>query len=126
MVSVQDVFVIPDGAQGALAELERRKFTAEEGVSRLKIAARLTPILKCLFKGSFNVVEWYDFLTMLTIWTYADDNPSLQRLRSSRQVFRVVSITRSIISSIVARSFDKSSIEEAHAEVRHSDPELRG
>lgn len=31
MTSVQDVFVIPDGSQGALAELERRKFTAEEG-----------------------------------------------------------------------------------------------
>jgi len=30
---LQDVFVIPDGAPGALAELERRKFTAEEGVS---------------------------------------------------------------------------------------------
>jgi HrpA-like RNA helicase len=32
MTSVQDVFVIPDSASGALAELERRKFTAEEGV----------------------------------------------------------------------------------------------
>ncbi|KAJ7184090.1 P-loop containing nucleoside triphosphate hydrolase protein [Mycena filopes] len=31
MTSVQDVFVIPDGGPGALAELERRKFTAEEG-----------------------------------------------------------------------------------------------
>ncbi|KIJ47273.1 hypothetical protein M422DRAFT_164154 [Sphaerobolus stellatus SS14] len=31
MVAVQDVFIIPDGAPGALAELERRKFTAEEG-----------------------------------------------------------------------------------------------
>ncbi|CCO28847.1 ATP-dependent RNA helicase DDX35 [Rhizoctonia solani AG-1 IB] len=31
MTSVQDVFVIPEGAAGALAELERRKFTAEEG-----------------------------------------------------------------------------------------------
>ncbi|KZT66720.1 P-loop containing nucleoside triphosphate hydrolase protein [Daedalea quercina L-15889] len=31
MTAVQDVFVIPEGAQGALAELERRKFTAEEG-----------------------------------------------------------------------------------------------
>ena len=30
---VQDVFIIPEGAPGALAELERRKFTAEEGVS---------------------------------------------------------------------------------------------
>ncbi|KAF9475332.1 P-loop containing nucleoside triphosphate hydrolase protein [Pholiota conissans] len=31
MTTVQDVFIIPDGASGALAELERRKFTAEEG-----------------------------------------------------------------------------------------------
>ena len=31
-VFTQDIFVIPDGAPGALAELERRKFTAEEGV----------------------------------------------------------------------------------------------
>ncbi|KAF8321627.1 P-loop containing nucleoside triphosphate hydrolase protein [Clavulina sp. PMI_390] len=31
MTSVQDVFIIRDGAQGALDELERRKFTAEEG-----------------------------------------------------------------------------------------------
>ena len=29
----QDVFVIPEGGPGALAELERRKFTAEEGAS---------------------------------------------------------------------------------------------
>ena len=29
----QDIFNIPEGAQGAVAELERRKFTAEEGVS---------------------------------------------------------------------------------------------
>jgi ATP-dependent RNA helicase DDX35 len=34
MVAVQVVFVIPDGAAGAMAELERRKFTAEEGVSK--------------------------------------------------------------------------------------------
>ncbi|KAH9001424.1 P-loop containing nucleoside triphosphate hydrolase protein [Lactarius akahatsu] len=32
MTAVQDVFIIPSGAAGALAELERRKFTAEEGV----------------------------------------------------------------------------------------------
>ena len=32
ILSYQDVFIIPDGASGALAELERRKFTAEEGV----------------------------------------------------------------------------------------------
>lgn len=36
MTAVQDVFVIPDGAPGALAELERRKFTAEEGVRILE------------------------------------------------------------------------------------------
>ena len=33
MTAVQDVFVIPGGAAGAQAELERRKFIAEEGVS---------------------------------------------------------------------------------------------
>ncbi|KAF8237152.1 P-loop containing nucleoside triphosphate hydrolase protein [Tricholoma matsutake] len=31
ITAVQDVFIIPEGAPGALAELERRKFTAEEG-----------------------------------------------------------------------------------------------
>ncbi|KAH8833485.1 P-loop containing nucleoside triphosphate hydrolase protein [Flagelloscypha sp. PMI_526] len=31
MTTVQDIFIIPQGAPGALAELERRKFTAEEG-----------------------------------------------------------------------------------------------
>ncbi|KAL0581787.1 hypothetical protein V5O48_000264 [Marasmius crinis-equi] len=31
MTAVQDVFIIRDGAPGALDELERRKFTAEEG-----------------------------------------------------------------------------------------------
>ncbi|KAI0362815.1 P-loop containing nucleoside triphosphate hydrolase protein [Trametes cingulata] len=31
MTNIQDVFIIPEGAAGALAELERRKFTAEEG-----------------------------------------------------------------------------------------------
>ena len=36
---LQDVFIIPDGAAGALAELERRKFTAEEGVRLCHIRA---------------------------------------------------------------------------------------
>ena len=31
MTSVQNVFMIGEGAEGALGELERRKFTAEEG-----------------------------------------------------------------------------------------------
>ncbi|TBU50208.1 pre-mRNA splicing factor [Dichomitus squalens] len=31
MTAVQDVFIIPEGSAGAIAELERRKFTAEEG-----------------------------------------------------------------------------------------------
>ena len=33
--------MIPDGSQGALAELERRKFTAEEGVSFFYLKALL-------------------------------------------------------------------------------------
>ncbi|EKM55817.1 uncharacterized protein PHACADRAFT_184575 [Phanerochaete carnosa HHB-10118-sp] len=40
MTTIQDVFIIPEGAAGALAELERRKFTAEEGV-RLGFLRRL-------------------------------------------------------------------------------------
>ncbi|KAI1790692.1 pre-mRNA splicing factor [Ganoderma leucocontextum] len=31
MTAVQDIFIIPEGPAGAIAELERRKFTAEEG-----------------------------------------------------------------------------------------------
>ncbi|KZT51976.1 P-loop containing nucleoside triphosphate hydrolase protein, partial [Calocera cornea HHB12733] len=31
VTSVQDIFIIPEGQAGALAELERRKFTAQEG-----------------------------------------------------------------------------------------------
>ena len=30
-LTLQNVFVIGDGAEGALGEIERRKFTAEEG-----------------------------------------------------------------------------------------------
>lgn len=37
----QDAFVIPGGAPGALAELERRKFTAEEGVSLIFCVTKL-------------------------------------------------------------------------------------
>lgn len=33
MTSVQNVFVTAEGEAGAYAELEKRKFTAEEGVS---------------------------------------------------------------------------------------------
>jgi hypothetical protein len=40
MTSVQNVFVFGEGAAGAMGEIERRKFTAEEGVSIL-IAASL-------------------------------------------------------------------------------------
>jgi len=41
---IQDVFVIPDGAPGALAELERRKFTAEEGVCIAYLFVFLLPL----------------------------------------------------------------------------------
>lgn len=33
--------MIPDGSQGALAELERRKFTAEEGVRLFHLKVHL-------------------------------------------------------------------------------------
>ncbi|PIL23675.1 hypothetical protein GSI_13424 [Ganoderma sinense ZZ0214-1] len=34
MTAVQDIFIIPEGSAGAIAELERRKFTAEEGLKK--------------------------------------------------------------------------------------------
>jgi hypothetical protein len=52
---LQDVFIIPTGAAGASAELERRKFTAEEGV------CLVIPTLKeddYDFVGSSHSVKW--------------------------------------------------------------------
>lgn len=37
MTSVQNVFVFGEGAAGAMGEIERRKFTAEEGVSSVRL-----------------------------------------------------------------------------------------
>ncbi|KAJ3728942.1 P-loop containing nucleoside triphosphate hydrolase protein [Lentinula raphanica] len=51
MCSVQDVFIIPDGVQGALAELERRKFTAEEGPA-----------------SPFDPSTYQDHLTLLNVY----------------------------------------------------------
>ncbi|KAJ3476329.1 hypothetical protein NLI96_g11231 [Meripilus lineatus] len=53
MTTVQDVFIIPDGAPGALAELERRKFTAEEGDPRSTI------ILLLIFFEVYNAFTRY-------------------------------------------------------------------
>ena len=39
MTSVQNVFVFGEGAAGAMGEIERRKFTAEEGVSWAHLGA---------------------------------------------------------------------------------------
>lgn len=50
----QDVFIIPDGAAGALAELERRKFTAEEGVRAFSSNRR-----------SLSNLSFQDHLTLL-------------------------------------------------------------
>ncbi|KAG8824804.1 hypothetical protein FRC17_009027, partial [Serendipita sp. 399] len=67
MVAVQDVFIIPEGAAGAMAELERRKFTAEEGIRKIvKMVPIPRPVLQrhvtgCLNSGSIE--EIYD-----TIW----------------------------------------------------------
>ena len=55
MISVQDVFVIPDGSAGALAELERRKFTAEEGVSLIIIVLSASTYFDL---GSLDFTQW--------------------------------------------------------------------
>lgn len=52
------MFIIPDGAAGALAELERRKFTAEEGVKcSLSISENRLDNLSS--QGSSHITEWY-------------------------------------------------------------------
>ena len=49
LMRYQDVFIIPEGAPGALAELERRKFTAEEGVrTAVVICFGFTDIVLCV------------------------------------------------------------------------------
>ncbi|KAH9946422.1 P-loop containing nucleoside triphosphate hydrolase protein [Epithele typhae] len=45
MTTIQDVFVIPEGAPGALAELERRKFTAEEGIRTVVVLVQIPRIV---------------------------------------------------------------------------------
>jgi hypothetical protein len=52
---IQDVFIIPAGAAGASAELERRKFTAEEGVC-LVISTLQKDVYD--FVGSSHSVKW--------------------------------------------------------------------
>ena len=67
MTAVQDVFVIPDGSAGALAELERRKFTAEEGV-RLGFFVFMEPL--CIDhpdKGPSHASQWYGYVIHHTI-----------------------------------------------------------
>jgi hypothetical protein len=53
---IQDVFIIPAGAAGASAELERRKFTAEEGVCILVILILQEDDYD--FVGSSHSVKW--------------------------------------------------------------------
>ena len=55
------MFVIPDGAAGALAELERRKFTAEEGVSSIAILEMVKvdwSYCRGPVSGPFDAFEW--------------------------------------------------------------------
>jgi hypothetical protein len=52
---LQDVFIIPTGAAGATAELERRKFTAEEGVCHVSLVLQEDDYD---FVGSSHSIEW--------------------------------------------------------------------
>lgn len=60
MTSVQNVFVTGEGQAGAYAELEKRKFTAEEGVRR---AAAL--LACCIGLTLFSACAIQDHLTLL-------------------------------------------------------------
>jgi hypothetical protein len=52
---LQDVFIIPAGAAGASAELERRKFTAEEGVCHVSLILQEDDYD---FVGSSHSIKW--------------------------------------------------------------------
>jgi len=52
---LQDVFIIPAGAAGASAELERRKFTAEEGVCLVVLILQEDDYD---FVGSSHSIKW--------------------------------------------------------------------
>ena len=53
---LQDVFIIPAGAAGASAELERRKFTAEEGVRHISLILQEDDYD---FAGSSHSIKWW-------------------------------------------------------------------
>lgn len=57
MTAVSDIFVIPYGAPGALAELERRKFTAEEGASLSLVFKELHPAHAILFQDHLTLLN---------------------------------------------------------------------
>ncbi|OCB91383.1 P-loop containing nucleoside triphosphate hydrolase protein [Sanghuangporus baumii] len=98
MTAVQDVFIIPDGSAGALAELERRKFTAEEG-------DHLT-----LLNGEdiLGQVSWYIILNLT----------SVQRFYEVWEVGRVVSITRAFFSCLVSSCVNPRTAEKVYAAIQ--------
>jgi ATP-dependent RNA helicase DDX35 len=57
IIVLQDVFIIPAGAAGASAELERRKFTAEEGVCHVSLILILQED-DYDFVGSSHSIKW--------------------------------------------------------------------
>lgn len=108
--SEQDVFVIPDGAPGALAELERRKFTAEEGVchSSYSINTVLTQVQDHLTLLNGTHLDYVNF-------TYIDSRYSLQRIHPLRQIILMVQIPRTLLPGNVTGDLNTSAAEEIHA-----------
>ena len=99
MTAVQDVFVIPDGAAGALAELERRKFTAEEGVS-------IPPLPQEKKRPPTNQNP-----------TSGPPNPPqrIQRLHTFPTLLLILPPTRTLLPSSLTRSLHPCATQEIHA-----------
>ncbi|KAG6878751.1 hypothetical protein C0993_008050 [Termitomyces sp. T159_Od127] len=58
-IARMDIFIIPEGAQGALAELERRKFTAEEGDHLTLLNGMNLSIVLSIQRNEFDSVQCF-------------------------------------------------------------------
>jgi len=109
----QDVFVIPDGAPGALAELERRKFTAEEGVC---IAYSFVSLFTNTELGSPYSIEWSAkfYLSTSTVLT----SGSIQCLHKIWAIVRLVQSTCLVFPCNVKGCLHSGTTEKIHATIQ--------
>ena len=117
------MFIIPDGSAGAIAELERRKFTAEEGVR-----------LNSIWSSTLLMLLGQDHLTLLNGMYYCSIVPasscswawvySIQCIHTLRPFVIVVQGTCIIVSCNVSCRLNTIAAEEIHAALWYSSHQL--